>query len=360
MMKRAIPIILGLGILAAFAWTMVFLYQKSQTAPVVYETETPFEADIVKKTVATGAIVPREEVEVKPRVSGVISELHVQPGAYVEKGDLLAEIEIVPDSVNLNRAQSAVQQARISLDNAKRELTRTEGLFKRGVISEAELNRYRLDYDLRQQEYREATSNLQIVKKGAASGKGQANTLVRSTVEGMVLSVPVKLGESVIEANTFNAGTTIASIADMNDMIFQGKLDESEVGKVKKGMELSIKIGAIEEQRFKGTLEYISPKGVLEEGAIQFEIKAAMETRKDVFIRAGYSANADIVLDRVDGVLAINESLLQFDDGKPYVEVEVAPQQFERRDIEVGLSDGIKIEVKSGLTKDDAIKKRQR
>lgn len=358
-MKRAIPIILGVAILAAFAWTLVFLYKKSQAKTVVFETETAFEADIVKKTVATGAIVPRQEIEIKPRVSGVISKLAVEPGAYVKKGDLLAEIRIIPDSVTLNRAQSTVRQAKISYDNARQELSRHQSLFDQRVISASELNQFKVDFQLKQQEYQSAVSNLQLVRDGAARGKGQANTEVRSTVEGMVLIVPVKVGESVIESNTFNPGTTIAAIADMNDMIFQGKVDESEVGKIAEGMELSINIGAIEKQRFAGKLEYIAPKGVLEEGAIQFEIKAAIEMNKDVFIRAGYSANADIVLDRATGVLAVNESVLSFDDGKPYVEVEVAPQTFERRDVEVGLSDGIKIEIKKGIAKTDALKKPQ-
>ena len=355
-MKRAIPIVLGLAILAAFAWTLVFLYNKSQAKAVVFETENPFKTDIVKKTVATGAIVPREEIEIKPRVSGVISNLLVEPGNYVKKGDLLAEIQIIPDSVTLNRAQSAVSQARISLDNARQELARNQSLFDKKVLSAAELSRYKVEFRLKQQEYQAAISNLQLVKDGATRGKGQANTQVRSTVEGMVLLVPVKVGESVIESNTFNPGTTIATIADMNDMIFQGKVDESEVGKIAEGMELSIKIGAIEGKRFPGKLEYIAPKGVLEEGAIQFEIKAAIEMDKKVFIRAGYSANADIVLDRAKDVLAINESVLQFDDGKPFVEVEVAKQKFERRDVETGLSDGIKIEIKGVGESDSDIK----
>jgi HlyD family secretion protein len=183
--------------------------------------------------------------------------------------------------------------------------------------------------------------------------------VVTSTVDGMVIDVPVKLGVSVTESNNFNPGTTIASVADMGDMIFQGKVDESEVGKVKEGMKLKIKIGAIENQEFDGDLEYIAPKGVQAEGAIQFEIKASIVPREGVFIRAGYSANADIVLERRDKVLAVREALLQFEDEKPYVEVETAPQIFERRDVKVGLSDGLNIEILGGIDKDAKIKKPQ-
>jgi len=357
-MKRIIPIALGLGILAAFAWTLLFLYKKSQAVEVVYETQSPAYTDIVKKTVATGAIVPRQEVEIKPRVSGVIRTLAVKPTDYIKSGDLVAEIQIIPDMVTLNRAESSVQSAKIAVDNAKRELDRNEGLLSQGVISQAELDRVRTDYQLRKQEYQAAIANLQLIKEGAARGSGKVSNQVRSTVEGMVLAVPVKEGESVIESNTFNAGTTIATVADMNDMIFQGKVDESEVGKIDKGMDLDIRIGAVEKQTFAGTLEYISPKGVMEDGAIQFEIKANIHLKDNKsFLRANYSANADIVLERRTHVLAIPEALLQFDDGKPFVEVEVATQKFEKRPVETGVSDGINIEIKSGVQLDDRIKK---
>lgn len=358
-MKRVIPIFLVLVIVGAFAGTLVFLYRKSQRKPVVYETQTPTVTDIVKKTVATGALVPRQEVAIKPRVSGVLEKLHVQPGQHVEKDELLAEIRIIPNVVSLNQAESAVKAARIAFQNAQRELARNRSLFEQAVISEAELGRYQLDYELKQQDLEAAESNLQLIKEGAARNSSKVSNHVRSTVAGMVLEVPVKEGESVIESNNFNAGTTVASIADMNDLIFQGRVDESEVGKLKEGMALDIKIGALEEQKFQGTLEYISPKGIASEGVIEFEIRAAIQGKPDVLIRAGYSANADVVLDRRQQVLAIDEGLLQFDDGKPFVEVEVGPQAFERRPIEVGLSDGIHIEVLGGIDAGTKIKKPQ-
>lgn len=357
-MKRIIPIFIVLTLMAAFAGTLWFLYQKSQTKPKLFETDTPVVVDIVKKTVATGALVPREEIEIKPRVSGIVESLHIEPGQLVEKGQLIAKIAIVPNVADLQRAEAQVESARISFDSAKRELERVQGLFDRQVISGAELERNRVTFELRQQELQAARNNLQIVRKGAArKGKQGNNTEVRSTVAGTALELPVKEGASVIESNSFNPGTTIAVIADMSDMIFQGQVDESEVGRLHEGMELAIKIGALDNETLTGKLEYIAPKGVQAEGVIQFEVKAAITAKEGLLLRANYSANADIVLERRMQVLALNERLLQFDKGKPYVEVEVAEQTFERRDIEVGLSDGIHIELLSGIDKDARIKK---
>ena len=357
-MKRIIFIVFGIALLALFAWTLFFLYSKSQEKPVVYETETAAKATIVKKTVATGSIVPRKEVAIKPRVSGVIEKLHVEAGQVVKKGDPIAKIKIIPNVVNLNNAESQLKSARISLDAAKKELDRTKGLFERQLVSESELNRRQVDYDLRRQDVTSARSNLQLIRSGAAKGSGKVSNVVASTVDGMVIEVPVKEGESVTETNNFNPGTTVAAVADMSDLIFEGHVDESEVGRIKEGMELNITIGALEKQRFKGKLEYIAPKGATIEGAIQFEIRAAIELKEGVFVRANYSANANIVIARKEDVLSVNEALLQFEkDGKPYVEVEVAEQTFEKRSIEVGLSDGIRIEVKGGITESDKLKK---
>ena len=356
-MKRFIPIAIGILILGAFAVTLMFLYKKSQAKPITFETVTPIKTDIVKKTVATGAIVPRKEIEIKPRVSGILDKLNVEAGALVKAGDEIATIKIVPNVVSVNAAESTVKTAGINFDNAKKELARFKTLYRQQVISETEFARYDVEYKLRQQELASAQSNLQLIKSGAARGSDKVSNVVQSTVDGMVIEVPVKQGASVTETNNFNPGTTIASVADMTDMIFEGSVDESEVGKIKEGMELDIVIGAVEKTRFTGKLEYIAPKGTTIDGAIQFQIKAAVSLVEGKFIRAGYSANADIVLDRRTDVLAINEASLQFDHKKkPYVEVEIGPQEFERRSIKVGLSDGIHIEVLEGLDIDTRVK----
>ncbi|MBE0641413.1 MAG: efflux RND transporter periplasmic adaptor subunit [Bacteroidales bacterium] len=350
--------IAGIVVLAGvFIWTLVFLYQKSQEKPVVFETKTPFVSNVVKKTVATGAVVPRREVEIKPQVSGIIEEIFVEAGQQIKAGDLVARVRIIPDMLQLTNAESRVRRAELNLENAKREYERRRDLFNKQVIPEMEFNEYRLAWETAREELDAAQDNLDLIRNGVSRRAGQAtNTLIRSTVAGMVLDVPVEVGNSVIEANTFNAGTTIASVADMGEMIFEGKIDETEVGKIREGMELLLTVGAIEDKEFKAVLEFIAPKGVEENGAIQFEIRAAVTLSDSVLIRAGYSANAAIVLDRRDSVLVIPEGLVQFEKDTPYVEVETAPQTFERRDIKLGLSDGINVEILSGLSKEDKVK----
>jgi HlyD family secretion protein len=355
--KRLLSILLGIFLLALFAGTVWFLWAKSRKPETVYQTETPKVADIVKKAVATGSVVPRREVAIKPRVSGIIEQVYVEPGARVKAGDLIAKVRLVPDMVNLANAQNRVAKAKIALESAQADVDRNRPLLADGTISKAAFQPFETALKNAQAETDAARDNLALIEKGISrSTGGTTNTLIRSTIAGTVLEVPVEIGNSVIEANTFNDGTTIATVADMNDMIFKGVVDESEVGKLRTGMKLLLTIGAVEGQPIEATLEHIAPKGVEKEGAIQFEIRAAITPRQDVTIRANYSANADIVLDRRDQKLALNESLLQFADGKPYVEVETAPQKFEKRNVVTGLSDGIVVEVVSGVTAKDKIK----
>jgi HlyD family secretion protein len=350
--------IFGLAILGSFA----YLYKKSQAKTITWQTESPEIIDLTKKTVATGSIVPRESVDVKPKVTGVLAELNVEPGKIVKQGDPIGKIQIIPDAAQVNNADSQVRSAQIALDNAKRELDREENLYKKGVVSEAEVFKFRTDHALAQQQLQLASSNQQLVREGQTRASGKASTLiVTATVDGTVIDVPVKVGYSVIQANSFNPGTTVATIANMGDMIFDGRVDESEVGKIKKDMRLAIKIGAIDKETFEGKLDYIAPQGKEIDGAIQFEIKTrSIEQKPGFFLRAGYSANADIVLDEKKQVLAIREALVQYDnkdkDKKPYVEVETDPQTFVRHDVKLGLSDGIKVEVLSGVKVTDKVK----
>jgi len=335
-----------------------FLYNKSKEKPVVFETKSPETRTIIKKTVATGSVVPRKEIEIKPQVSGIVHKVYVEPGQIVKRGDKIAKISIVPEMVSLSNAENRLNQAQIAFTNAQREYNRNKGLFDEGIIAESDYRRFELDYKSAQEELAAAEDNVLLIRSGTskrAGGKG-GNTIVKATIGGMILDVPIEEGNSVIEANNFNDGTTIASIADMKDLIFKGKIDESEVGKIKVGMDLLLTVGALENEQYNAKLEYISPKGVEENGAIQFEMKAAIVLSSDQFLRANYSANADIVLNKRDSVMAIEESLLKFEDDKKYVEVEVADQEFKKRYVEVGLSDGIYIEVLEGLKAEDKIK----
>ena len=357
-MKKFFGYLFAIVVVLLILGSFVFLYKKSKAKPTTYQTESPEITDIVKKTVATGSIVPRQSVEVKPKVTGVLSDLYVDAGAIVKKDQPLGKVQIIADAQALNSAQAQLTNANITLDNAKRELAREEGLFKQGVVAEQELQKFRTDYALAKESVTSATSNLQLVKEGATrSGGKTSNVIVTATVDGMVIDVPVKVGFSVIQANSFNPGTTIATIANMNDIIFDGRVDEAEVAKIKEGMKLQIKVGAIENDKLDGKLTFIAPQGKLIDGAIQFEIKADVANKPGLTLRANYSANADIVLDEKKQVLAIREALVQYDkDQKPYVEVETTPQTFVRRDVQLGLSDGIHVEVKSGVTKTDKIK----
>lgn len=356
-MKKVLRILLILIAVGLVGYTFYFLYQKSVEPEMTYNTAAPEQGTVIKKTVATGSIIPRKEIEIKPQVSGIIDVLYVEAGDEVKKGDLIARIKVIPDMAQLNSAENRVNRAQIALDAAKLDYDRNKELHEKGIIADATWQGFEIAYRNAQEELAAAEANLEIIKEGAAKKAGStANTLVRSTSSGTVLDVPVEEGNSVIEANTFNDGTTIATVADLGEMIFEGKVDESEVGKIETGMELILNIGALQDQQFKAELEYISPKGVEENGAIQFEIKADMQLNEGMYIRAGYSANADIVLARADSVLTIKESLLQFEEGKAYVEVKVGEDQYERREIETGLSDGIIVEIKSGLEKGDEIK----
>jgi HlyD family secretion protein len=357
-MKTFFKIFIGILILGIFGYTMYYLWQKSQVKPVVYETVEAFQTNIIKRTTATGSVKPRKEIEIKPKVSGIIDKIFVEEGEVLKKGDLIARVKIIPNMVNLNNAEARVERAKIQMKFATTVFNRQKELFDKDVIAQSDYDEAETNYRNAQQEVEAAVESLELIRDGQTSNaKATTNTLITSTIDGMLLEIPVEEGNSVIESNTFNDGTTIARVADMGEMIFEGKIDESEVGKIKEGMPLILTIGAIENVEFDAFLEHISPKGIEENGAVQFEIRAQVKLRDDYFIRAGYSANAAIVLDRRDSVMAISESLLHFAHDSVYVEVETSPQVFKKRFIKTGLSDGINIEVVDGLDKGDRIKK---
>ncbi len=358
-MKRFVTISILVLIAVAFIGSLYYLYAKNQEDPTVYETEQPSRQTIMKKTVATGNIVPKEEVLIKPNISGIIDEIYIEAGERVNAGDLIAKIRVIPNVSSLQSAKDAVQSAKINLDDQRKNFERQNALFEKGVISANEYEAADVAFKQAQQNYRSAQQNYEIVRTGTTSGLGTAaNTMIRSTVSGMVLDVPVKVGNQVIESNNFNEGTTIAILADVNKMIFEGKVDESEVGKIKENLPLEVTVGAIENKTFDAILDYIAPKGIEENGAIQFDIEGTLDKADTTFIRAGLSANASIILARADDVLAIKEALVQFDPKtqQPFVEVATGDQQFERRDIELGVSDGIYVEVKNGISEGDNIK----
>jgi len=354
-LKIALLVILAVGVL----WTFWFLWQKSRPKVKKYTIENVTIGDIDKRTVATGKIDPRNEILIKPQMSGIIAELYKSAGDLVKAGDVIAKIKVVPDMVGLNSAESRVSRAQIALDQTAKNYLRDKKLYADKVISKEDFEKTELQYKNDKEELKAAKDNLSLTRDGITSNKSQfSNTLVRSTVTGTILDVPIKVGNSVIQSNNFNDGTTIASVANMSDMLFVGKLDETEVGKIKVGMPMDITVGAMQDQKLTAKLEYVSPKGKEENGAIMFEMKAAVKVPKGVFIRAGYSANAEIVFSKSESVITIPESCIEFggDTAFVYVLKTKEPQTFTKKRIQIGLSDGVRIEVKSGLTLKDKIR----
>ncbi len=345
---------LGFGILFSIA----FFVKSNSTSAIQYETQTLITATIEDKIVATGKVLPEDEVNVVPQIAGIIQELYVEEGDEVSTGDLIAKIKVVPNEQTLNSAEGRVKSAQIVMNNSKIEFERNKLLYEKEIISEQDFNSATLRYNQDMQNLSNAKSDLQIIKLGSSGGSTITNTNVRATVSGTILEIPVEEGDQVIQANTFNAGTIIATIADLNKMIFEGQVDEGEVGKLSVNMPLIVTLGAIEGKEYDAKLRLISPKGTEVAGAIQFKIEGEVYLDDEYVVRAGYSANASIVAEKKVDVLAISEALLQYDNKtkKPYVEIETSSQKFERKDVKLGISDGVNAELLSGVSKTDKIK----
>ena len=343
-----------IGVLFSAAY---FAKTNSKSA-ITYKTEKLFKATIEKETVVTGKVIPDDEVEVKPQISGIIDRILVEEGDKVSSGDLIARIKVVPNEQSLNTAEGRLKKAQIALNTQKKEYDRNRKLYEKGIISNVEFTAIELQYNQFKQDVINAQSDLKIIKEGSIGGSNAANTNIRATVSGTVLEIPVKKGDQVIQSNTFNAGTTIAAIADLGKMIFEGKVDEAEVASLRVGTSLKVSLGAIEDQELDAKLTFIAPKGTEEQGAVQFKIEADMVLNDSIFVRAGYSANASLVLDKKEDVLALREALIQFDrkTQEPYVEIMVDDQKFERREVKLGISDGVNVEILEGVTQEDEVK----
>jgi len=359
-MKKYLKVIIAALVVLVFIGTFVFLYQKSKPQPVVYDEFTPKVADISKTTVITGSIEPRDEVEVKPQISGIITEIYKEAGEMVKSGEVIAKVKVIPDMGQLSSAESRVRLAEINLKQAKVNFDREKQLYDKQLVSAEEYDNVRQTLDQAREEKTAAIDALEVVRDGVSSSNASASsTLIRSTISGLILDIPVKVGNSVILSNTFNDGTTIASVADMGDLIFRGNIDETEVGQLVTGMPMRITIGALQNLKFDASLEYISPKATDNNGANQFEIKAAVTVPQGNAIRSGYSANAEIELASAKGVLTVPESAIEFSGNDTYVYVIKGSgddKTYERRKVATGLSDGINIEIKSGLKKSEKVR----
>lgn len=359
-MKKYRKLIVAVIVAVIFIGTFVFLYQKSQPTPVVYSEFTPEVKDIQKTTVITGKIEPRNEITVKPQISGIITDLYKEAGEMVQEGEVIAKVKVIPDMGQLSSAEARVRLADINLKQAQVDFSREEALYKQKLVSADEFDKIKQTLRQAKEEVVAAQDALDVVRNGVSKSNASASsTLIRSTITGLILDVPVKVGNTVVLSNTFNDGTTIATVANMNDLIFRGNIDETEVGRLVEGMPMKITIGALQDLSFEANLEYVSPKAVESNGANQFEVKAAVHVVKEGKIRSGYSANAEIVLAKATKVLSIPESAIEFSGDSTFVYIvkgEGEKKTYDRRAVTTGLSDGVNIEIKKGITAKDKVR----
>ena len=357
-MNKTVKIILGIVLLILLVFVLKYFKDSNAKEVVDYKIELPFYSTLDTKTVATGKLNPEEEIELKPQISGIVDQIFVEEGDLVRKGDLIAKIRVVPNEQALGSAKSRINTARLSFENAQTLFNRNKTLFEKGVISKQDFENSELSLNQSKESYDQSKDDYQIIKQGSLSGGSSANTNIVAQIPGTVLEIPVREGDQVIQSNNFNAGTTIATIADMSKMIFEGKVDESEVGKLEEGKDIVVILGAINEKEFPAVLTFVAPKGVEENGAVQFTIKADVTIDSSTKIRAGYSANAEIEIESKDSVLVIKEALLQFNriTEKPFVELQKENGSFTKKNIEIGLSDGINVEILDGVEEGDKIK----
>ena len=359
-MKKYRKLVVAVIVAVIFIGTVVFLYQKSQPTPVVYSEFTPEVKDIQKTTVITGKIEPRNEITVKPQISGIITELYKEAGDMVQQGEVIAKVKVIPDMGQLSSAEARVRLADINLKQAQVDFSREESLYKQKLVSADEFDKIKQTLRQAKEEVVAAQDALDVVRNGVSKSNASASsTLIRSTITGLILDVPVKVGNTVVLSNTFNDGTTIATVANRNDRIFRGNIDETEVGRLVEGMPMKITIGALQDLSFEANLEYVSPKAVESNGANQFEVKAAVHVIKGGKIRSGYSANAEIVLAKANKVLSIPESAIEFSGDSTFVYIvkgEGEKKTYDRRAVTTGLSDGVSIEIKKGITAKDKVR----
>ena len=356
-MKKVIKYIIVVLIVAVFAGTFVFLYKNSQPEEIRYQELPAQKQDVARSTVLTGKIVPRNEVNIKPQINGIIAEIYKEAGQMVQQGEVIARLTVIPDMNSLSAAQSRVRLSEINLKQAQTNFDREKALFEKNLISAEEYEKTEQQLNQAKEEYAASQESLEVIRDGVSSKNAtSSSTLIRSTITGLILDIPVKVGNSVIQANTLNDGTTVATVANMNDLIFEGQIDETEVGSLYEGMPLTITIGALKDYTFDASLEYISPKAVENNGANQFKVKAAVKVDSEHVIRSGYSANAQIDLEKATDVLTVPESALEFVKEESYVYKKAQDGTYTKTKVETGLSDGVNIEIKEGLSEGDTVR----
>ena len=357
-MKKILKIVVIVGIAVSLLFVLKYFKDANASEIIDYETEKPFYTSIAKEVVATGKLNPEDEIELKPQVSGIIDKILVEEGDVVKRGDLIARIRVVPNEQAVISANSRINSARLSYNNAKTLFDRSKKLFEKGVISKQDFENSELSMEQSKEGLTQAQNDYKIIKKGTLTGGSAANTNILAQISGTILEIPVREGDQVIESNNFNAGTTIATVADMTIMIFEGQVDETEVSKIEEGSEIKVVLGALEEEEFNAKLTFVAPKGIEQAGAVQFVIKANVNIPENVNVRAGYSANAIMETGNKENILCVKESLLQFNriTDKPFVEIKQKDGTYKTKNVEIGISDGINVEILEGVTENDEIK----
>ena len=357
-MKKTLKIVVIVGVVLSLLWVLKYFKDDNASEIIDYETEKPFYTSIVKEVVATGKLNPEDEIELKPQVSGIIDKILVEEGDIVRRGDLIASIRVVPNEQAVISANSRINSARLSYNNSKTLFERSKKLFEKGVISKQDFENSELSMEQSKEALTQAQNDYKIIKKGTLTGGSTANTNILAQIAGTILEIPVREGDQVIESNNFNAGTTIATVADMTLMIFEGQVDETEVSKIEEGSDIKVVLGALEEEEFKAKLTFVAPKGIEQAGAVQFVIKADVNIPQNINVRAGYSANAIMETGNKENILCIKESLLQFNrlTDKPFVEIKQQDGTYKIKNVKIGISDGINVEILEGVTENDNIK----
>ena len=357
-MKNSVKYIIVILVVISLLGVLKYFSDANSSSIIDYNTDQPFYTSIKKEVVATGKLNPEDEIELKPQVSGIIDKIFVEEGDIVMRGDLIANIRVVPNEQALLSARSRINSAKLSYENSSKLFERSEKLFDKDVISKQDFENSQLSMEQSKESLRQAENDFKIIKQGTLTGGSTANTNVLSQISGTILEIPVREGSPITESNTFSPGTTIATVADMTKMIFEGQVDETEVSKLAEGTKIKVILGALEKEEFDSKLTFVAPKGIELGGAVQFKIKADVNIPENVNVRAGYSANAIMSIGKKENILCVNESLLQFNriTDKPFVEIEQEDGSFKTVNVEVGLSDGINVEILKGVKEGDKIK----
>ncbi len=341
-----------LSVIGFILWRNITSSKKT----VWVNTESAYITTIEEKRFVPGNLYPLTEIDIKSQISGTLEKIYVKIGDKVKVGDNIAQVKLIPDPSNLERAKSNLIAAKINYENNEKIFKRNEDLFKKSIIPPIQFDEYKRTLDVSKEQYLSAQNQLTLIMEGTVRNADISN-IIKATSTGTIIDLPLKIGSSVIERNNFNAGTTIATIADIDTFIFRGKVNESDMKYLNMGMNLTLYLNAYKDLKKEAKLNKISAKGMEEYGIMKYYIEAQFSLANDSLkIRSGYSANAEMILQRRENVLAVKEKHIQFENDSAYLNIVISDGKEEKRFVTTGLSDGINIEILKGLLKDEKYK----